>query len=85
MCRGGTKHACTSCDRLFQDSWDLKEHKKEVHGEVVEEEEEVEKGEKGGRRRSTRLGRFTGDMQDNEEEKEKEDDDDVTLEEIVAV
>ena len=79
MCRGGTKHACTSCERLFQDSWDLKEHKKEVHGEVVEEEA-VEKGE---RRRSTRLGRFTGDMQDGEEE--KEDDDDITLEEIVAL
>ena len=43
VCKGGTKHACDKCERLFQDNYDLKEHKREVHGEVQEQEEQEER------------------------------------------
>ena len=34
VCKGGTKHACDKGERLFQDKNKLKEHKREVHGDV---------------------------------------------------
>ena len=67
MCKGTSSHSCDHCEKLFQSGWQLREHLKDLHGEVIVEEEE----KMVTRRRSSRLGR-SSNLQ-NVEEDELED------------
>ena len=67
VCKGTSSHSCDHCEKLFQSGWQLREHLKDLHGEVIVEEEE----KMVTRRRSSRLGR-SSNLQ-NAEEDELED------------
>ena len=68
MCKGTSSHSCDHCEKLFQSGWQLREHLKDLHGEVTVEEEE----KMITRRRSARLGRSTNLLNAEEDELEDE-------------